>query len=297
MAKGYKADIKKDLTPDEYWYIYLTEGLRGVNKHFPFHRRILANLEPLFFRLVPTDPRCVSCRAPFRGLGVPVMRAIGRQQSTLNPSICAVCENYALKYKTKAELDLAILFADVRGSTKLAERMKPAEFSQLINRFFNASTNELVLSGAMVEKLIGDEVTAFFVPGLAGKHYHRRAVEAAKRVLKATGHNEASGPWIPVGIGVHSGESFVGAVGKEGGLSQISVLGDTANVASRLAAAARVGEILLSEEIVQKAGLETTGLEKRELSLKGKSGSVIAWVLHPVKSPKISSQNRSGQRE
>lgn len=144
-VKKKTADNRKELTPDDYWYIYLTEGLSGVNRRLPFPRSALATLEPLLFKHVPTDPRCVSCRAPFGGLGVPVMRAIGRQQSALNPSICAVCENYALTHKAKAELDLAILFADVRGSTKLAEQMKPVEFSQLINRFFNSVTYELVV--------------------------------------------------------------------------------------------------------------------------------------------------------
>lgn len=134
----------------------------------------------------------------------------------------------------------------------------------------------------MVEKLIGDEVTAFFVPGLAGKDYHRRAIEAAQKVLATTGHNDLGGPWIPVGVGVHSGVSFVGPVGKEGGLSQISVPGDAANVAARLAAEAGAGEILLSQEIVDKSEFGTASLEKKRLSLKGKSESVIGWAFTPA---------------
>ena len=164
------------LTPDDYWRIYLTEGRRGLNKHLPPHIRPLMNLEPYLFRFVPSSPRCVSCMAPFKGPGLPLMRAIGRQQSSLNPSICAVCENYARRHGAKAEVDIAALFADVRGSTQLAESMPPADYGNQINRFFVVATQELVKALGMVEKLVGDEVTAFFC-----KRFSRQTLSQAGR--------------------------------------------------------------------------------------------------------------------
>jgi adenylate cyclase len=87
----------------------------------------------------------------------------------------------------------------------LAERIGQREFSKLINRFFVETTKVLSYADALIEKLAGDEVTAMFTRGIAGEEYSRRAVEAAKDLLKVTGHGDTEEPWIPVGIGIHTG--------------------------------------------------------------------------------------------
>ena len=201
------------------------------------------------------------------------MRMIGRQRSSYNPSVCADCETMAIKYQTQAEVPLTMLFADIRGSTPLAEKMTPAEFGALINRFYQVCGDILVNHRAMVDKIIGDEVSAFFVPGLAGKQHARVALDAGKEILQQTAG------WVPVGVGIHSGPAIVGALGKEGGLNDITVLGDTPNTAARLAAQAKAGEIIASEETVRQAGIATEGLIKGELKLKGKDQPVSVWHL------------------
>ena len=77
-----------------------------------------------------------------------------------------------------AELDIAILFADVRGSTQLGERLGPAEYASLLNRFYKAATETLIRHDAIIDKLIGDAVMALFIPGFCGPNYTRRAAEA-----------------------------------------------------------------------------------------------------------------------
>src|SRR5258705_10070605 len=89
------------------------------------------------------------------------------------------------------------------------------------------------MTRALLEKLIGDEVAGFFVPGFAGADHARVAVEAGEEILRATGHGEAGGPWVPVGVGVHTGLAYVGAGGAGGGVPDITVLGDAVNTASR----------------------------------------------------------------
>ena len=132
-----------------------------------------------------------------------------------------------------------MLFADVRGSTALAEQVSPTEFSRLISRFYKVSADVMVNSDAMVDKLIGDEVTGLYTPGLAGLDHARVAIEAAKLLLTVSGHTDKEGPWVPVGAGVHTGRAFVGSVGSEQGLTDITTLGDAPNTAARLASAGR----------------------------------------------------------
>ena len=94
-------------------------------------------------------------------------------------------------------------------------------------------------------------------------------VAAAQEILRATGHEDPTGPWVPVGIGVHAGRAWFGVVGKEAH-SELTAVGDSVNVAARLGAAAEAGEILVSAEAAAAASLDPS-LERRTLDLKGKS--------------------------
>lgn len=272
-------DKMMGISANEIWQIYLNEGVPGLQKRAPFLMRTMMYLESGFLKNLPSNPRCIWCYAPFRGLGAPFMRALGKGQSRLNPNVCVDCEHFIRDHSGGAEVELTMLFADIRGSTKLAENISPSAFSQIINRFFTVSTEKLIMANALIEKLIGDEVTAFFVPGLAGKEHARQAIDAAKEVLLATGHGDPEGPWVPVGIGVHSGVAYVGVVGHTERVSDITVLGDVANTAARLASAAQPGEIIVSDTSSEMAGIDTSGLETRVLDLKGKSEPFKTWVV------------------
>ena len=147
-----------------------------------------------------------------------------------------------------AELDIAILFADVRGSTQLGERLGPTEYASLLNRFYKAATETLIRHDAVIDKLIGDEVMALFIPGFCGPNYVQRAAEAGLALFRALGYHNAETPWMPIGAAVNSGKSYVGNVGSEG-VVDFTALGDPVNTASRLASSAGAGELLLSEEV------------------------------------------------
>ncbi len=232
------------------------------------------------FQLLPGTPRCKLCYAPFKGAGSSVVRlAYHKVPSNLNPHLCNACEDFAHHFQGGAEIELSLLFADVRGSTTLAESMSPLDYSKLINRFYNTSTEVMVQSDALVDKITGDQVAAMYVPGFAGTEHARRAIAAAREILRATGHNRPKGPWIPLGVGIHTGIAFVGSVGSKEGPSDITVLGDAANTTARLASSARQGEILISDAAYQSAGLDLGALEERNLELKGKSDRVLVHVL------------------
>jgi len=256
-------------TIEDVWRGFLE---RADAKEYQSQRRL--------FRHLPTDPRCKFCSAPFRGAGsIFVRSAYGKYPSIMNPRICNVCEAFAAKHHGGAEIELSMLFADVRGSTSIAERMSPGEFSQLINRFYKVGTDVLIRSDALVDKLIGDQVTGLYVPRIAGPDHARIAVGAAKELLSATGHSAPAGAWIPLGAAVHTGVAFVGAVGSKDGLTDITALGDAPNTAARLASQAAIGEILVSQEAAKVAKLDTAVLEQRRLELKGRQQPVSVFVI------------------
>jgi adenylate cyclase len=226
-------------------------------------------------RAIPSDPRCKLCDTPFGAPGN-VMRFIGFGPSRLNRRICSGCIHALEKRPGGAEIELSLMFADVRGSTGLAERMSAAEFSQLMARFYGAAADVVDRRNGIVDKFVGDQAMALFIPGFAGADHATDAIEAAHELLDATGHAEAD-PWIPVGAAVHTGLAFVGTVG-EGDAFDFTALGDPVNTAARMAASAGIGEILVSREAAKVAGLETAGLESRTLELRGRAQTVDAWV-------------------
>ncbi len=228
-----------------------------------------------FFRILPHDPRCKLCNAPFHGIGGMVVGALyGRKQSSLNPRFCNVCEEFAKKFPGGAEVEMSMLFADVRGSTALSEQMTSIEFSKLINRFYVGSTKAIAEEDGLVEKLAGDAVAAFWGTGFAGKDYVAKTIRAAQNISRLMQRQN-----IPVGIGVHAGMAFFGAMGSSEGLVDISAIGEEVNTAARLASKAAAGEIIVSETALERAHMDSSELESRKLELKGISEQVPVRVL------------------
>ena len=183
-------------------------------------------------------------------------------------------------YPGGAEIELTLLFADVRGSTNLAETMRASEFSELMSRFYDAATDVLIRTDAFIDKLVGDEVIGLYIPGYAGRDHARKAVEAAQELGWAMGYGAAADPWLPIGIGVHTGVAYVGTVhGIEGAVTDFTALGENVNLAARLASMAESGEALISCATYAAAGLDLGDLEQRELDVKGKTAPVSVRVL------------------
>jgi adenylate cyclase len=112
---------------------------------------------------------------------------------------------------------LAVLFADIRGSTAIGEREGAGNFAALLLRFYATASRTLLRHDAIIDKLIGDEVMAFFVAGVTGERYRRRAVEAGVELLRAVGYGSAGGAWLELGVAVNAGVAYVGNVGEAGG--------------------------------------------------------------------------------
>jgi len=256
---------KKAVDVGNVWWFWFSTNAFAVDKRL---RHIL--------RVLPRDPRCKFCNAPFQGIGGLIVRALfGKQRSALNPRYCNLCEIASQEFPGGAEVEMSMLFIDIRGSTALSEKLSPTEFSQVINRFYAAATKVIIEADGLVEKLAGDEVAAFWGAGFAGPDYVGRTIKVAQNLLHVMNAQN-----IPVGIGVHAGIAYFGAMGTSEGLTDISAKGEEVNMAARLASKAGIGEIIVSERALQKAKMDGSILESRRLELKGISEPVIARVIH-----------------
>ncbi len=255
---------KKTDDVGKVWWFWFTTSAFDVDKRL---RRL--------FRILPHDPRCKFCNAPFRGIGGTLVRILfGKQRSGLNPRFCNMCEEAMRRFPGGTEVDMSMLFADIRGSTALSEKMTPTKFSQLINRFYKGATKAISEEDGLVEKLAGDAVAAFWGAGFAGPDYVRRTLEVAQSLSRAMAEEG-----IPVGIGVHAGVAYFGAMGTADGLTNITAIGDEVNTAARLASKAAAGEIIVSEYALKEAGMDGSELESRSLELKGISQPVLVRVM------------------
>ena len=252
------------VNPEKLWLDWFTTSAFAVDKRL---RRI--------FGLLPREPRCKFCNAPFQGVGATIVRMLfHKQRSAMNPYFCNICEETSRQFPGGAEVEMTMIFADIRGSTALSEKMSPTEFSQLINRFYAASTKIIIEEDGLVEKFAGDEVVAFWGAGFAGPDYVQRTVRVAKKLLRVMAQQK-----IPIGVGVHFGKAYFGALSIAEGWTDISAKGDAVNTAARLASKAAAGEIIVSEQALQKAGIDGSPFESRSLELKGISEPVRVRVM------------------
>jgi adenylate cyclase len=250
------------------------------HKHgFPKSYVRMKNIGRLVYSILPGDTRCFECNLPLNGTGAAIMGPLGLKGSRFSPELCAWCEGSIRKNEGGAEVEITMLFADVRGSTSLAETAGVSDFTNIIQRFYKLSTDVILEDGGMVNRLMGDQVIGLFVPRFSGQNHARAAIGAAKDLLQATGHQDEEGPWAPVGVGVHTGPAYVGTVGHGESVNEIAVLGSAANLAARLSSAAGQGEMLISQEAMDCAGESGVGMEQDELALKGIEKSVPVHVL------------------
>ena len=233
-------------------------------------------------RALPSTPRCGYRGAPFAGVGGALVRPFGFQPSRKNPNVCATCVELAPPGGTT--LEAGVLFADLRGFTTTSEASGPEQTGALLRRFY-AIVEEVLLPGALIDKVVGDEVMALYVPQLLEGGLPRRTdevdrgplarlmMEHAHALLHRSGYGTDAGPAFELGIGLDLGEVFLGNIG-EGSVRDFTAVGDTVNTASRLQSAAASGEVLVSGRLAQHLGALPAPAE--ELVLKGKAEPVVA---------------------
>lgn len=170
---------------------------------------------------------------------------------------------------------------DVRGSSGLAERSSAVDFAGLMNHFYRVATDILIAHDAIIDKMVGDEVMALFLPGYCGSDYARHAVESAVDLMLALSTAGQGDTGLPLGAGIHTGPAYVGNVGS-GGITDFTALGDTVNAAARLQAEAGPGEIVLSDSVYRFVEQWYPDLEARTITLRGREQPIAVRLLRPA---------------
>src|SRR4051794_26102051 len=247
--------------------------------------RVLNGSDPGLPRLrwlwghVPSSPRCKLCAAPFAGPGRLLTRVVMHGASSVNPLLRSACFGQIRKMPGGAEIELTVLFADIRGSTGIAERATAGEFRALLQQFYRRASTAIDDHDGVVDKFLGDGIMALFIPLIAGEMHAERAIAGGRALLRAVESGDLFAGGVRVGVGVHTGPAFVGAIGTNDRLD-FTALGDTVNVAVRLGALAGPGELVVSDAAWRAAGGDAA-VERQKLPIAGRSEPLDVVVVRP----------------
>jgi adenylate cyclase len=245
-----------------------------VAKPLDWEALLVKGHEPLkvaqrIFRRLPGDPRCKLCYNPFGGLTGRAVGVFGHKPSRKNPNVCQFCFDHLPT--GGMEVDIGIVFADVRSSTALGERSNATAFAEQLNEFYSAATNVLIHHDGIVDKLIGDEVMGLFIEGVAGREYRRKAALAALQLASEVAE-------LPLGVAANAGIAFVGMVGS-GSVLDFTALGDAVNVGARLQALASPGEVVLAAPLYPLIEEQHPGGRSDRVAIRGRDQPVDIVVL------------------
>ena len=230
----------------------------------------------------------MSVPIPIRGpLAVP-FRIFGITRSKMNPNICTICERAFRRVKKRQHISATatILFADIRGYTRLSDRIDPVELSDIVSAFQDQCAQGIWAHDGIVNKQMGDGVMALFNFPIKIERHAEAAVTAAldiqrrcKAALAAMAKrlDDGAANTLGIGVGVHAGQVEIGEFSTI--RSDFTAIGGPVNLAARLEAQAAAGEILISAECAAQAPDLTAGTPTRTLALKGIEDPILTHVL------------------
>lgn len=219
-------------------------------------------------------------RGPFSFL----FKTMGIKKSKMHPNLCTFCESNFAKIMKHKQIPVAttILFADIRGYTDLSQQIEGSKLNDLLHQFYDRCSAAVWEYDGIVNKFIGDAVLAIFNFPLIRKEHVQNAVNAAVQLQKECKHLKeeiglSENHAVGVGIGIHTGESYMGEVGTT--YKDFTAIGPVVNLTSRLQGAAGIGEIMVTEEVFMEVKQQFPAAEKKTLTLKGINTPVNGYVL------------------
>lgn len=186
-----------------------------------------------------------------------------------------------------AEIDVSVVFADIRDFTSLSEKLGPSGVVSVLNKFMNSMAEVAELHSGVIDKLMGDNVMVIF--GVIGKNndHPGSAVKASLMMIDRskdilTEEMKVINRTVKIGIGINTGKVVIGNIGSEKRMAY-TVIGDTVNVAARLQEEAEAGKIFVTGKVLETlkdmVHYEEVGLKE----LKGKSEPVMVYNVTGLK--------------
>jgi len=253
------------------------------------HGALYADRLDPFSAFKPDDLELVSAVAAQTAIAVENVRAHERlaREEVARANYCRFLPEYVVtqmlenpdSFKLGGVLQtITILFADIRGFTRISEHAPPEKIVQLLNRYFSAMTDIIFAHGGTLDKYIGDGLMALFgAPTVTPNDAANALSTAVAMQRRLIGINlelsEEGFPEIGIGIGLHTGEVTVGYIGSER-RSEYTAIGDTVNTASRLESNAKGGQILVSEATAKAARSRYTLTPREPISVKNREQPV-----------------------
>ena len=207
----------------------------------------------------------------------------------LLPANAQASDGYAQpSYLAGQERTIAVLFADLRTFTGIAEQKLPYDLVFLLNNYFETVGECITGAGGMVDKFIGDGVMALFGVEVGPEEGCRQALLAAKGMVERVSRlsesltDELAQP-LKIGIGIHCGPAVVGRMGY-GMTVHVTAIGDTVNVASRLQDSTKEYgcQLVISEQVAQQSGLDTASLPRHELTVRNRREALTIFAVDDV---------------
>jgi adenylate cyclase len=249
------------------------------------------------FGAIGAPPRCKLCLAPFGAEGGADVPA----PSNRNPRFCSLCDAFIRANPGGAKVRMAMLFADVRHSTELAESLELSEYVRRMNAYYRTVSQVVIDTDGFMLEVVGDQVFALYPTGFSGvaaddppeaddavcalrrRRCALKAIEAGRRLAAVSAGGPAA---FEFGVSVHAADVFIGTIqGAEEGIVDVRVWGPQVNLAARLSDAARGGEALVTDAACEAAGLSCGGLDGVEMALKGLARPVTARRIAPESEP------------
>lgn len=178
--------------------------------------------------------------------------------------------------------EISVLFADIRGYTTWSETVPPETVLETLNHYLNLAAGVILGWEGTLDKFMGDGIMAIFNAPLSQPDHVSRAADAALAILRATQEvNVQQGLELSVSIGVTVGDAVVGYIGNERALNYTAI-GDTVNLAKRLQEAAKPGQILIDDRMVERLGSKARGRSMGEITMKGRQAVTKVYELHDL---------------
>ena len=202
----------------------------------------------------------------------------------LAPSIAAA-DAFGSDVRQGREQEVAVLFADLRGFTRVAEHKLPYDVVFILNRYFEAVGGAIQEAGGIPNQFTGDGVMALFGVETGVELGCRQAVAAARAIVRhlaALNRELGEDLQVPlrIGIGIHAGPAIVGRMGYGEGV-YLTAVGDTVHVASRLEQLTKEYGCLLvlSEQVASRAAIDVSAFPRHEVTVRNRGGLVAVRVI------------------